>query len=206
MSPLLKAAFFTPLFLISGCSEDERESPAIAGKAETSLEGRRISEVVYRLDRPDVIEPARLKNFTQTRTGKFYSIEQIDDDIRGLYLSGLIDDLRVLAEPEGDAVRLIYEIDVRQPSGLEGPFLVGNSAFSDNTLAKHLSKLIPPGEAVPSLDVLEEGRQQLLKFYQDHGYSECHIELSAWNGGPATIDDSVFRIDEGTRSGSLQEP
>ena len=98
------------------------------------FEGKTISEVAIRYRGPKTVSEARIRNFMTTRAGQKYSSEKLDEDIRNLYESGLVDDVRFLAEPAGAKVKLIAEVTTRPALG--GVGFVGNTAFSDKKLAR----------------------------------------------------------------------
>lgn len=76
-------------------------------------EGREISSFIILNVGSKIIAEKRLRSFTNSREGSLYSAARIDDDIRNLYESGLVDDVRFLTEPDGDKVRLVAEITAR---------------------------------------------------------------------------------------------
>ena len=76
----------------------------------------------------------RLRNLMASKAGTPYRAENLDKDIKSLYESGLVDDVRFLAEPVGDKVKLIAEVTTRP--GLGGVGFVGNTVFTDQKLAK----------------------------------------------------------------------
>ncbi len=203
---IILVAFFG---LIGACSREAsptgREPSSDTRKAGEAFDGKVISEVDFRIDRTDSIDSARLRNHTQVRRGDPYSVERIDDDIRSIYESGYVDDVKVLVEHHGDGVRILYDVSAR-PSMRPRAGFVGNTAFSDQRLGKALTTILPPGRQVGSTDELEKARALLLSFYRDHGYSDAEITLRSWDGGAATRDDFFFAIEEGERSGSFQEP
>lgn len=82
-------------------------------KEHWSPEGREVSSFVIRNVGSKTIAEQRLRGFTNSRVGSLCRAEKIDDDIRNLYESGLVDDVRFLTEPDGDKVRLIAEITAR---------------------------------------------------------------------------------------------
>jgi outer membrane protein insertion porin family len=54
-----------------------------------------------------------LRNQMTSKAGSPYRAENLDKDITALYESGLVDDVRFLAEPVGDSVNLIAEVTTR---------------------------------------------------------------------------------------------
>jgi len=78
-----------------------------------SPEGREISSFVIRNVGSKTIAEERLRSFTGSMAGSPCRAARIDDDIRNLYESGLVDDVRFLTESDGDKVRLVAEITAR---------------------------------------------------------------------------------------------
>ena len=56
------------------------------------IEGKNVSEVAIRYNGPPTIDEARLRAFISTRGGEAYRSEKVDNDIKSLYESGLVDD------------------------------------------------------------------------------------------------------------------
>lgn len=78
-----------------------------------ALEGRPISklEIRYRGDR--VIDEERVDRLIATKPGDRFTIEAIDADVKALYESGRVEEVRFLAEPVGESVRIIAEVSTR---------------------------------------------------------------------------------------------
>lgn len=165
------------------------EPPPAARKNPGDIEGKRISEVQIRYVGDTTVDEARLRGLIGTQVGGSYSSERADTDIKDLYQSGYIDDVRVLAEPTDDGMRVIYEVTTRPP--MRRPPFVGNTAFSDERLAKE-TKLAVGQKITP--DALAGARQNLEDYYHAHGYSRAKIEL-AWDG-----EDFSFQIEEGPKT------
>lgn len=168
--------------------------PHAARKDPHDIEGKLISEVQIRFVGPATVDEARLRNLISTKVGGRYSNERVDTDIKDLYESGYTDDVRVLAEPAGEELRIIYEVFSR---GLIGPgsspkgSFVGNTAFSDERLATE-SGLAVGKKITP--DSLAEARKKLEAYYRSYGYSQAKVEL-AWDG-----EDFSFQIEEGPKT------
>ena len=98
------------------------------------FEGKTISELSIQYRGAKTVDEARLRNLMSTKAGTAYRAEGLDNDIRSLYGSGLVDDVRFLAEPSGAGVKVIAEVKTRDMLG--GVGFVGNSVFKDEKLAK----------------------------------------------------------------------
>jgi outer membrane protein insertion porin family len=159
------------------------------------FEGKTISEVVVRYRGEKTVDEARLRDQMTTKAGSVYRAETLDKDITNLYESGLVDDVRFLAEPLGDKVRLIAEIGSRPI--LDAVGFMGNSNFSDQKLAKE-SKL-KSGGVMSDAQILE-ARRNIEKYYQGYGYPDVGVSHRIQSNARPGHADLVFVIDEGGKN------
>ena len=159
------------------------------------FEGKNISEVVIRYRGAKTVDEARLRNLMASKSGSPYRSENLDSDIKALYESGLVDDVRFLAEPVGGSVKLIAEVVTRP--GLGGVGFVGNSIFSDQKLAKE-SKM-KPGGALSDEQILE-ARRNIEKYYQGYGYPDVTVSHRTQATSQEGLSDLIFVIDEGSKN------
>ncbi|MFC7338200.1 POTRA domain-containing protein [Haloferula chungangensis] len=155
-------------------------------------DGDRIGVVEIRFDGATDIDPVHVANFLKLTDGSSYTAEAVDDDIRALYESGLVDDVRVLAEPADGALRLIYAVTPRPPFG--PPFCIGNTAFWDKRLAE--ASGLSENESI-TIESLEIARDRIRTFYADRGYPDAEVVCRSWEGGKASVDDYIFVVVEG---------
>lgn len=169
---------------------------ALAGSLHAQdFEGKNITEVSVRYRGAKTVDEARLRDLMTSRSGTQYRSENLDKDIKALYESGLVDDVRFLAEPVGGSVRLIAEVTTRP--GLGGVGFVGNAIFSDQKLAKE-SKL-KAGGALSDEQILE-ARRNIEAYYQGYGYPDVTVTHRTQGTGQEGLSDLIFVIDEGTKN------
>jgi outer membrane protein insertion porin family len=72
-------------------------SGAVTSNAQ-EFEGKKVTSVSIRYKGARTVDEARLKGNMSVRAGQDYSASRLDDDVRSLYESGLVDDIRFLAE------------------------------------------------------------------------------------------------------------
>jgi outer membrane protein insertion porin family len=159
------------------------------------FEGQNIAEVTVRYRGAKTVDEARLRDLMTSKSGTQYRSENLDKDIKALYESGLVDDVRFLAEPVGGSVRLIAEVTTRP--GLGGVGFVGNAIFSDQKLAKE-SKL-KAGGALSDEQILE-ARRNIEAYYQGYGYPDVTVTHRTQATGQEGLSDLIFVIDEGTKN------
>ena len=159
------------------------------------FEGKKISSVDIRYNGTKTVDEARIRNLMSSKAGTVYSAEHLDADVKGLYESGLVEDVRFLAEPVGDTVRLIADITSRSEYAAIG--FVGNTVFSDQKLAKE-SKLKSRG--ILSDEVILEARRNIEKYYQGYGYPDVTVKHRMQPTAQQGKADLIFVIDEGTKN------
>lgn len=167
----------------------------LAGTARAQeFEGKTITSLNIQYRGARTVDEARLRNFMSVKPGQAYSGEALDKDIRSLYESGLVDDVRFLAEPDNAGVKLIVEVLTRP--ALDAVGFVGNSAFGEEKLARESG--LTSGSSLSDAEILT-ARRKIETFYQQAGYpdvSVSHRLQPGENGGAALI----FVIDEGGKN------
>jgi len=169
---------------------------ALAGTLHAQdFEGKTITNVTIRYQGAKTVDEDRLRNLMSTKTGTTYRAENLDNDIKSLYESGLVDDVRFLAEPVGGGVNLIAEVTTRPALG--GVGFVGNTIFTDQKLSKE-SKM-KAGGALSDEQILE-ARRNIEKYYQGYGYPDVTVSHRTQATGQPGLADLVFVIDEGQKN------
>lgn len=160
------------------------------------FEGKSITNVEIRYRGAKNVNEDLLRNQMTTKAGAVYRAEDLDKDITALYESGLVDDVRFLAEPVGDkSVKLIAEVTTRPMRG--GVGFIGNTIFTDQKLAKE-TKLKASG-VMSDAEILE-ARGNLEKYYQEKGYPDVTITHRIQATNREGLSDLIFVIDEGTKN------
>ncbi len=160
------------------------------------FEGKNISSVEIRYLGGKTVNEDLLRNQMTSKAGTPYRSENLDKDITTLYESGLVDDVRFLAEPVGEnSVKLIAEVTTRPLRG--GVGFIGNTIFSDQKLAKE-TKLRSRG--VMSDSEILEARRNIEKYYQGYGYPDVSVTHRIQSTDQEGLSDLIFVIDEGTKS------
>ena len=158
------------------------------------FEGKNISAVDINFIGPKTVAEDRIRNLMSSKVGSAYSAERLDADVKALFLSGTVDDVRFLAEPAGDGVRLIAEITTRPEYVAIG--FVGNSIFTDEKLAKE-TKLKSRG-LVSDANIVE-AKRNIEKYYKGYGYPDVTVTSKIQPTGKQGKADLIFVIDEGSK-------
>ena len=119
----------------------------------------------------------------------------MDDDVRSLYSSGLVDDVRFFAENVRGGVRVIAEVKTR--GEIVGVGFVGNTKFSERKLAT-VSKL-EAGGVMTDTSILT-ARRNIQDHYRGFGYADVTVSHRVQPTEAAGASEIVFVIDEGARA------
>jgi outer membrane protein insertion porin family len=145
---------------------------------------------------PATISKERILAQLRTAVGQPYSDEVVEADIRQLYSLGVIRNVRIFAQPQGNGVRVIVAVQTRPV--VREIEIDGAHGISAKRLRKELEiKINQPANE----EALEKGRQKMLDLYRGHGFNQVTIQYRV-----DPIDEQrgtsrvVFVIDEGVKA------
>ncbi|MGJ8678565.1 MAG: outer membrane protein assembly factor BamA [Akkermansiaceae bacterium] len=171
----------------------------VAGSVATvqaqDYEGQKISSVAIRYVGSRTVDEAKLRGHMSVNAGQSYSAARLDDDVRSLYESGLVDDIRFFIEPSGGRVKVIAEVQTRAKVVAVG--FLGNNKFSDRKLAT-VTELKAGG--VMSDQAILTARRNILEHYRGFGYSDVSVNHRIQATETTGAAELVFVVDEGARA------
>lgn len=170
-------AVFTALFLFVGLSS----SPA-----------EKITDISIQYMGAESVDQSAIMAQIRTKAGSELDPQIVEEDIKNLYSSGLVESVRVLTEPKGDGLKVIYLVQTRSTLG-EISF-IGNS-ISSNKLRKDTELEI--GDSFDDSS-LEKARVSLEDTYKRKGYSNVGITYKVDGAQRPGFSRVTFVIDEGT--------
>lgn len=140
------------------------------------------------------VAPERLLSHMSTRVGDKLTMAQVDEDVKSLYASGDVENVRILAEKVSGGVAVIVVAQTRAVYG--GVEFVGNTLIETSKLAGKVDLNVnkPIDESV-----LQTAREEIQEMYRKKGFSEATVTYSI--GAPTAEGYSkvLFTIDEGTQ-------
>ena len=106
----------------------------------------------------------------RTKVGLPYSDTVAEEDIRAIYNTGQVQNVRIFGQPEGDGVKVIVAVQTR--TMLNEIQIDGATRISPKKLRKNLGvKLNTPLRE----EDLEKGRQKIAETYQAHGFNDVEV-------------------------------
>src|SRR5499427_1296886 len=149
---------------------------------------------------PATISKERILAQMRTKVGQVYSNEIVQADIKTLYKTGYIRNVRIFAQPEGDGVKVIVAVQTR--AIVREIEITGAERIKPKRLRKEIK--VQLNHAVDE-QALEESREKIVEVYQGHGYNDVSVEFRVdpidEKRGTARV---VFTVNEGVRGAISQ--
>jgi outer membrane protein insertion porin family len=149
---------------------------------------------------PATISKERILAQMRTKVGQPYSNEVVQEDIKALYKTGYVRNVRIFAQPEGDGVKVIVAVQTRAiVSEIE---INGAERIKPTRLRKEIKVRL--NHAVDEQQ-LEEARQKIIEVYQGRGFTNVSVEFRVdpidEKRGTARV---VFTVNEGAKGAVSQ--
>ncbi len=142
---------------------------------------------------PTVAED-RILSYMSLKTGDAFTPGAVEEDIKSIYNSGEVENIRILSEPLGGGVRVIVVVQTR--SLLGQVMFTGNTVFPTDKLKKEAS--LSEGGAINEEDI-QKARTKVLDLYRKNGYPEATINYRLSAPNKQGYSDLIFTMDEGGR-------
>ena len=149
---------------------------------------------------PASISKERILAQMRTKVGQLYSNEIVQEDIKALYRTGYVRNVRIFAQPQGDGVKVI--VAVQTQAVLREIEINGAERVKPKRLRKEMKMRL--NQAVNE-QALEEARQKIIEIYQGKGYNDVSVEYRVEpideKRGTARV---VFTVTEGVKGAISQ--
>ena len=149
---------------------------------------------------PASISKQRILAQMRTKVGQLYSNEVVEADIKALYATGYVRNVRIFAQPEGDGVKVI--VAVQTQAILREIEINGAERIKPKRLRKEMKVRL--NQAVNE-KALEEARQKIIEVYQGKGFNDVSVEYRVEpideKRGTARV---VFTVTEGVKGAISQ--
>lgn len=142
---------------------------------------------------PESMSAERVLANLATQVGQPYSERAVEEDIRSLYATGAVSNVRIFGEPFEDGVKVTVLLQGR-PIVAE-VLIEGAQQISANRVRREIS--IKPGASL-SEEKIEDDRRKILKLYEDRNYAEVDVQYKI-EEMPDNKARVVFSINEGPK-------
>lgn len=144
---------------------------------------------------PATVSKERIIAQLRTAVGQPYSDQVVEQDIRQLYSTGAVKNVRIFAQPEGEGVKVIVAVQTR---GVVREIVIDGA---ERIKAKRLRKEIEVKINQPvNEETLEKSRQKIINVYKGRGFNDVEVRFRVdpieEKRGTSRV---VFTIDEGVK-------
>ena len=148
---------------------------------------------------PSTISKERVLAQIRTKAGQAYSESLAEQDIRALYATGAVQNVRIFAEAEGDGVKVVVVLQTR--SLVNEIEINGAQRISAKSLRKRIDLKI---NGPLSEEELEKGRQKIIDAYQAKGFTNIDVKFEINTDETRGTSRVVYTINEGEK-GTISE-
>jgi outer membrane protein insertion porin family len=144
---------------------------------------------------PATLSRQRILTNMKTTVGQPYSETTVEDDVRALYATGLVTNVRIYGEPLPDGVKVIVVVQTRVT--LAGVYIQGNERVKVARIRREINlKINTPLDE----QILEQARQKIVELYQKRGFPDVDVQYKLTTNedqGTATV---TYAISEGAKA------
>ena len=131
----------------------------------------------------------------KTTVGQPYSELTVEEDVRSLYATGLVTNVRIYGEPLPDGVKVIVVVQTRVT--LTEIAIQGNEAVGTKRLRRELG--LKTGAPLDE-QALEQARQKLVELYQRRGYPDTDVQYKVETNEERGTARVTYAISEGRKA------
>jgi outer membrane protein insertion porin family len=144
---------------------------------------------------PATLSRQRILTNMKTTVGQPYSEGIVEDDVRALYATGLVTNVRIYGEPLPDGVKVIVVVQTRVT--LAGVYVVGNERVKTARIRKEMAlKINSPLDE----QTLETARQKVVELYQKRGYPDIDVQYKVETNEDRGTASVTYSVSEGTKA------
>jgi outer membrane protein insertion porin family len=156
--------------------------------------GATVRSIVVQYAGPQTVSRDRILSQMRTAVGQPYSETTVEQDIRNLYTSGNIQNVRIYAEPQGDGVKVVVVVATRTiVTEIE---IEGAERVNPKRIRKEVGIKI---NAPLAEGALEEGRQKVLTVYQNRGFNDVSVDYRVDVDQRTGKSRVIYTINEGAK-------
>ena len=174
------------------------QTPAAPGQ-EAQPPQRQQSPIVRQIEiqyaGPATLSRQRILSNMKTTVGQPYSEQTVEDDVRSLYATGLVTNVRIYGEPLPDGVKVIVVVQTRVT--LSEIVIQGNNIVKAKRLRRELN--LKTGAPLDE-QALETARQKLVELYQKRGYADTDVQYKVDVNEDRGTARVTYAISEGQKS------
>ncbi len=153
-----------------------------------------VKDIVVEYVGPPAITKERVLANLATKVGEPYSERAAEADIRALYATGGVANVRMFAEPLGDGVKVTVLLQGRPV--VEEIIIEGAEQIKLNRVRREIGSKV--GDVL-SEEKLEDDRQKILTLYEDRFFADVDVQYRVQEIAGSNRVRVIFQITEGPK-------
>ena len=143
---------------------------------------------------PQTIARDKILAQMQSKPGRPYSESLVEQDIKALYKTGQLQNVRIFGQAEGDGVKVMVVLQTR--SFVNEIAIEGAERISAKSLRKKIDLKI---NGPLSEDELQKAREKIVESYQAKGFTDVDVKYKVDTDEARGTSRVVFTITEGSK-------
>ena len=131
----------------------------------------------------------------RTRVGRPYAEQAVEEDIRNLYATGNVSNVRIFGEPVKDGVKVI--VVVQSKGQISEVTLTGVQQLKATRIRKEISA--KPGDTLNETS-LQADKEKIIKYYVEKGFTEVAVSYKADVNEKLGTAHVAFTVNEGGKT------
>jgi len=155
--------------------------------------GPTITQIDVQFVGTETVSKERVLANLATQVGQPYSERTVEEDIRSLYATGTLANVRIFAEPAADGVKVTVLLQGRPE--IAEVLIEGAEQIGQNRIRREIT--LKPGDSL-SEEKIEDDRRKILKLYEERNYTDVDVQYKI-EDLPDNKTRVVFSITEGPK-------
>ena len=170
-------------------------APGVQAQELRAVQGPTVRSIDVQYVGPQAVSKEKILANMQTRVGRPYSAQTVQEDIRRLSQMGPLSNVRIFGEPAGDGVKVVVVVVTKRT--VSELLITGAGRIKESKLREDLTT--KPGESL-SESALEGDRQKILEKYRKKGFSDIDVSYRTDGDEKKTTVRVIFEITEGAKT------
>jgi outer membrane protein insertion porin family len=174
--------FAASLSLQAQTAPPEQQGPPIVRTIEVQYVG------------PQTLSKDKVLTQMRTKPGQPYSESLVEQDIKALYKTSQVQNVRIFGQPEGEGVKVIVVLQTR--SLVNEIEIEGAQKINAKSLRKKIDLKI---NGPLSEEELQKAREKIIESYQAKGFTDVDVRYKVDTDDTRGTSRVVFTVNEGTK-------
>jgi outer membrane protein insertion porin family len=168
---------------------------ALAPQAQAQNKAPNVVEIDVQYAGPATVAKERLLANMRTRVGQPYSEQTVEEDIRNLYATGNVVNVRIFGEPKGDGVKVIVVVQAK--ARVTAVEIQGVQQFKLSRIREKIG--VKQGDTA-SEAAMEADRQKILEYYATKGFTDVQVTYKLDSNDSLGTARVLYTVTEGGKT------